>query len=80
MGDGTRVDLRHTLSGGWNLKAPDSRPLAAIRMLGFRPDKARVTLRSLPSGVVDLHIVVLTACAVASLEGAAGARELPDRL
>jgi hypothetical protein len=69
MGDGTRVDLRHTLGGSWNLQTPDRRPFAAIRMVRFRPDKARVTLWSLPSGVVDLHIVVLAACAVVSLEG-----------
>ena len=72
MADGTQVDLRRTIGRTWNLETADRRPFAAIGMSGLKRNKARVTIRSLPSGVVDLHIVVLTACAVVSLEGVTG--------
>jgi hypothetical protein len=52
------------------LQTPDRRPFAAIRRwAALERNKARVAIRSLPTGVVDLHIVVLAACAVVSLEG-----------
>ena len=42
MATGTRVDLRHTLSGGWSLQTPNSRPFAAIsRRLDLEGNKAR---------------------------------------
>jgi hypothetical protein len=73
MADGTRVDLRRrTPIADWNLQTPDHRPFAAISISGLERDKAWVTIRSLPSGVVDLHIVLLTACSVVSLGGMAG--------
>ena len=59
MADWTRADLRRTIGRTWNLETADRRPLAAIGMSGLKRNKARVTIRSLPSGVVDLHIVVL---------------------
>jgi hypothetical protein len=52
------------------LQTPDRRPFAAIRRwAALERNKARVAIRSLPTGFVDLHIVVLAACAVVSLEG-----------
>ena len=69
IADGTRVDLRRKLNGNWNLRTPNRRPFVAIRMSGLE----RVTIRSLPTGVIDLHIVVLAACAVVSLEGVTSA-------
>jgi hypothetical protein len=72
MADGTRVDLRRrTPIADWNLQTPDHRPFAAISISGLERDKARVTIRSLPSGVADVHIALLTACSVVSLGGMA---------
>jgi hypothetical protein len=72
MADGTRVDLRRrTPIADWNLQTPDERPFAAISISGLERDKARVTIRSLPSGVADVHIALLTACSVVSLGGMA---------
>ena len=72
MADETRVDLRRKLNGNWNLRTPNSRPFAAIRVSRWDMWPITVTIRSLPSGVVDLHVVVLTACAVVSLESVTG--------
>jgi len=70
MADGTRVDLRrHTPIADWNLQTPGQRPFAAISISGLERDKAHVTIRSLPSGVADVHIVLLIACSVVSLGG-----------
>ena len=70
MADGTRVDLRRrTPIADWNLQTPGQRPFAAISISGLERDNARVTIRSLPSGVADVHVVLLTACSVVSLGG-----------
>jgi hypothetical protein len=72
MADGTRVDLRRrTPMADWNLQTPDERPFAAISISGLERDIARVTILSLPSGVADVHIALLTACSVVSLGGMA---------
>jgi hypothetical protein len=79
MATGTRVDLSRKLNRTWNLQTPDRRPFAAIRrMAALERDKAGVTIRSLPTGVIDLHIVVLAACAVVSLEGVTSAGYVMD--
>ena len=72
MADGTQVDLRRTIGRTWNLETADRRPFAAIRVSRWDMWPITVTIRSLPSGVADLHVVVLTACAVVSLESVTG--------
>ena len=73
MADGTRVYLRRKLNGNWNLRTPNSRPFAAIRISRLEMRPIAATIRSLPTGVVDIHVVLLTACAVVSLWGTVGA-------
>ena len=79
MATGTRVDLSRKLNRTWNLQTPDRRPFAAIRRMdALERNKAGVTIWSLPTGVVDLHIVVFAACAVVSLEGVTSAGYVMD--
>jgi hypothetical protein len=78
MATGTRVDLSRKLNRTWNLQTPDRRPFAAIRRMALERNKAGVTIRSLPTGVIDLHIVVLAACGVVSLEGVTSAGYVMD--
>jgi hypothetical protein len=64
---GARLDLRRPLPGLWKLRTTDTRELIAD-MRGYGPGSTRLTIRSLPLGVTDDHVAILTACAVGMLE------------
>src|SRR5450755_2112857 len=65
--DGTQVDLRRSLNGGWKLQTTDARQ----RLVDIRRSHRllmTLTIRSLPAETVEARLVILTACAVVMLE------------
>jgi len=65
--DGTQVDLRRLLSGGWKLQTTDARERLADMRRSHRLLMS-LTIRSLPAEMPEAHLVILTACAVVMLE------------
>jgi hypothetical protein len=68
--DGTQADLRRSLHRRWRLQAPDTgQRVADIRTSGMSTEpKMALTMRVHPAGITDVHLVVLTSCAVLMLE------------
>jgi Protein of unknown function (DUF2510) len=68
--DGTQVELRRSISGRWRLQTVQTKD-AFVR---FRRSLAPASLttifriRSLPAGITDVPLLVLTACAVLTLQ------------
>jgi hypothetical protein len=68
--DGTQVDLRRSLHRRWRLQATDTgQRVADIRTSGMSTEPTMaLTMRVHPAGITDVHLVVLTSCAVLMLE------------
>jgi hypothetical protein len=70
LGDGTRVDLRRALNRRWKLRASDTgQPFADIRTSApWSKASITLTMRALPAGIADAHLVMLIACTVLMLD------------
>ena len=65
--DGTQVDLRRLLNGGWKLQTTDARQ----RLVDMRRSHRllmTLTIPSLPAEMPEAHLVIFSACAVLMLE------------
>lgn len=67
MTTGTQLNLRRPLPGTWKLRTADTRELIAD-MRGYGAGSTRLMIRSLPIGITDADVTILTACAVMMLE------------
>lgn len=65
--NGTQTDLRRRLPGVWKLQTVDTHE-RIVDMHGYGASSTALTIRSLPIGVTDPHVMILTACAVMMLE------------
>jgi hypothetical protein len=75
LADGTQVDLRRSLIRRWKLQATDTKQrVVDIRISSLaRSAEILLEIESLPVGITDLQLVVLTAYAVLILH-----RTIPD--
>ncbi len=65
--NGTQVDLRRSLTGGWKLQTTDTRELI-VEMHAYGSPSTAITIRSLPKELAEAHVAILTGCAVLILE------------
>jgi hypothetical protein len=64
--DGTQVDLRHSVTGGWRLQETETgRRIAEMRISGPPlTQKIGLTIMRLPPRTTEVSVLILTSCAV----------------
>lgn len=68
--DGTQVELRLSISGRWRLQTVENREVIVHFRRAFVPASLATVfrIRSLPAGITDVPLLVLTACAILTMQ------------